>query len=257
MRTMLIAAAAFVAAYMVSFWIASLIKRNASIVDIGWGPGFAGIALIAAAVGDGWAGRRLLLLALTALWGLRLGAYLFWRNHGQPEDYRYVAMRRHHGERFPWVSLYTVFALQGAIMWVVSLPVQVAAAAPVPAHWTLLDGLGALLWCLGFFFEAVGDAQLARFKADSANRGKVMDRGLWRYTRHPNYFGDFCVWWGLYLVALSAPGTWWTAVGPALMAFMLMRVSGVPMLERSIAKRRPDYEEYARRTSSFFPLPPG
>jgi len=254
---MMIATAAFVAAYMLSFWIASLIKRNASIVDIGWGPGFAGIALIAAALGDGWAGRRFLLLALTALWGLRLGAYLFWRNHGQPEDYRYVAMRRHHGERFPWVSLYTVFALQGAIMWVVSLPVQVAAAAPTPAHWTLLDGLGVLLWCIGLFFEAVGDVQLARFKADPANRGRVMDRGLWRYTRHPNYFGDFCVWWGLYLVALSAPGTWWTAVGPALMAFMLMRVSGVPMLERSIAKRRPDYEEYARRTSSFFPLPPG
>lgn len=250
------ATAGFVALYMLGFWLVSRIRRDASIVDIGWGPGFAAIALVGFGLAGGWAGRRWLVLVLTAIWGLRLGAYLWWRNHGQPEDYRYQAMRRHHGERFAWVSLYTVFGLQGAVMWIVSLPVQMAQIAPTPSHWTALDLLGIGLWLVGVTFESVGDWQLARFKADPANRGQVMDRGLWRYTRHPNYFGDFCVWWGLFAIALATPGAWWTAIGPALMSFMLMRVSGVPMLERNMTRRRPGYAEYVARTSAFFPWPP-
>ena len=248
--------AAFVVVYMLGFWVVSLVRRDASLVDIGWGPGFAGVALVAFLCAGGWSGRRWLVLALTAVWGLRLGAYLFWRNYGQPEDYRYQAMRRHHGERFPWVSLYTVFGLQGLLMWTVSMPIQWSQLAPEPARFTALDFAGILLWTIGIIFEATSDAQLARFKADPANLGQVLDRGLWRYTRHPNYFGDFCVWWGLYCIALATPGSAWTAIGPAVMSFFLMRVSGVPMLERKMAKRRPGYVEYVRRTNAFFPGPP-
>lgn len=250
------ATAVFVFVYMLAFWGSSLAKRDVSIVDIGWGLGFVGIAAVAFLVGNGWEGRQKLVLLLTALWGLRLAGYLLWRNWGEAEDYRYQRMRRHHGNRFPIVSLYTVFGLQGLLMWIVSLPVQVAQSAPQPAHLTALDLVGTGLWAFGLFFEALGDVQLARFKADPANRGQVMDRGLWRYTRHPNYFGDFCVWWGLFLIAAST-GALWAAIGPLVMSVLLMRVSGVPMLERGMEKRRPGYAEYVRRTNAFFPWKPG
>jgi steroid 5-alpha reductase family enzyme len=164
-------------------------------------------------------------------------------------------MRRHWGARFWWVSLFTIFALQGVLMWIVSLPVQLGLLAP-GGPLDALDALGILLFAVGIFFETIGDWQLARFRADPAKAGRVMDRGLWRITRHPNYFGDVCVWWGIFAVALSTPYGPWSAVGPALMTFLLLRVSGVAMLERSIAKRRPGYAEYARRTSAFFPWPP-
>lgn len=233
-------------------WLASLRLRDVSIVDIYWGLGFAQIAIVTAALAGGWPWRRLLLTMLVVLWGLRLAFYLFWRNAGHGEDYRYQAMRRHHGARFPLVSLATVFGLQGALMWIVSLPVQIGQLAATPAHLTALDVAGAALWALGLACEAVGDWQLAAFKADPANAGRVMDRGLWRYTRHPNYFGDACVWWGLWLVA-SAGGAWWTIVSPALMTILLLKVSGVAMLERTIGRRRPEYADYVARTSAFVP----
>ncbi len=240
-------------AAMFALWLLSLRLRNASIVDVWWGPGFACIAILthqAAPSGHG------LVTLLTALWGLRLGAYLLWRNAGRGEDPRYIAMRRHHGEHFPRVSLFTVFGLQGLLMWFVSLPVQVANAAGAPASPGGLELAGVALFCLGLFFESVGDRQLARFRADPANAGAVMDRGLWRYTRHPNYFGDFCVWWGLFLVSLPAPGAAFTVLSPLVMSLLLLRVSGVALLERSIGKRRPGYADYQRRTSAFLPLPP-
>jgi steroid 5-alpha reductase family enzyme len=162
-------------------------------------------------------------------------------------------MRKRPGRRFGWVSLYTVFALQGALMWIVSLPIQIAQSAPEPAHLTWLDALGALFWLTGFCCEALGDWQLARFKADPANRGKVMDRGLWRYTRHPNYFGDSLLWWGFFLIAVGVPGGGWTVIGPLLMTFLLMRVSGVTLLERKLLRSRPAYREYIERTNAFFP----
>jgi steroid 5-alpha reductase family enzyme len=165
-------------------------------------------------------------------------------------------MRKHWGERFPWVSLATVFGLQGALQWVVSLPLQVGAAAPGAAPLGALDALGAALFATGLAFEAVGDHQLARFKADPANRGRVLDRGLWRFTRHPNYFGDALAHWGLFTIALATPHGAATLIGPALMTFLLLRVSGVALLERSIGRRRPAYDEYQRRTSAFLPLPP-
>ena len=174
---------------------------------------------------------------------------------GAPEDFRYQAMRRHWGARFPTISLVTVFLLQGVLMWVVSLPVQLGSirSAPDPG---VLCALGVAIWLVGFGFETIGDAQLARFKADPASAGQVMDRGLWRYTRHPTYFGDACVWWGIALVAaetgLGAVGI----IGAVVMNVLLVRVSGVPMLERSMAKRRPGYPDYVARTSGFFPRPP-
>jgi steroid 5-alpha reductase family enzyme len=250
------ATALAVAGCMGALWLLSLALRNASIVDIFWGLGFVSIAAIALlhSPGDGSA-RRWLLVGMVSGWGLRLAGHLFWRNAGHGEDPRYRAMRRHWGAHFWWVSLFTVFALQAVLMWIVSLPVQLGIAAPGGALGAL-DALGVLLFALGMFFETVGDRQLARFRADPANAGRVMDRGLWRFTRHPNYFGDVCVWWGIFAVALATPYGPWSIVGPALMTFLLLRVSGVPMLERSIGKRRPDYARYAERTSAFLPRPP-
>lgn len=245
-----------IAALMAALWALSLVLRDASIVDPFWGLGFAIVAWVSAFVGGGSAADSAPLVALTTVWGLRLAAYLAWRNLGKGEDFRYRAMRKRWGDRFPLVSLGTVFGLQGALMWVVSLPVQLGQDPGVGEGLGWLAGAGVAAWAVGLFFESVGDVHLARFKADAANEGKVLDTGLWRYTRHPNYFGDACVWWGLFLVALALGAPWWTAAGPALMSVLLMRVSGVTLLERSLAKRKPGYEEYVRRTSAFFPLPP-
>ncbi len=239
-------------AVMAGLWLWSLSLRNASIVDVWWGPGFATLALFTWLLAEE---GNALVTALTVVWGLRLGAYLLWRNAGKGEDPRYAAMRRHHGERFGRVSLFTVFGLQGVLMWFVSMPVQVAQAGG-PASFGPFEAVGVGLFSLGLFFETVGDWQLARFRADPANAGAVMDRGLWRYTRHPNYFGDCCAWWGIFLVALPAPGAVFTVGSPLLMTLFLLRVSGVALLERSIGKRRPGYAEYQRRTSAFVPLPP-
>jgi steroid 5-alpha reductase family enzyme len=247
--------ACVVAGCMIAMWLLSLALRDASIVDIFWGAGFAVIGVTAFILTDGSSPRRALITFLVCFWGLRLAGYLLWRNAGHGEDPRYVAMRRHFGPRFPIISLVTVFALQGVLMWIVSLPVQLAQLDSGGALGPL-DALGVLLFAVGLTFESVGDWQLARFKADPNSAGRVMDRGLWRYTRHPNYFGDFCVWWGLFLIALATPYGPWSIVGPIVMSILLMRVSGVPMLERSIGKRRPGYAEYAKKTSTFFPRPP-
>ena len=234
---------------MVATWLVSLAVHDASIVDLVWGLGFVLVAWIA------WAAERdnrsLLVAGLVTVWGLRLSGYLAWRNLGKGEDFRYRAMRRRHGARFGLISLLTVFGLQGVLMWVVSLPVQAAVGDRLSA----VDLLGVGLWLVGLTFETVGDLQLASFKANPANEGKVLDTGLWRYTRHPNYFGDFCVWWGLYVVALAG-GAWWTVVGPLVMTALLMRYSGAGLLEKTIGRRRPGYDDYVRTTNAFFPGPP-
>ncbi len=251
-------AAVAVAALMVGTWLVSLVLRNASIVDITWGLGFVVVAWVSALRADAASGAASVLVAMVTVWGLRLGVYLFWRNHGNGEDYRYVAMRRRWGKRFWLISLATVFVLQGVLMWIVSLPVQVAHVGD--ARDGALAGvalvIGLALYAIGLLFEVVGDAQLARFKADPTNEGKVMRSGLWRYTRHPNYFGDACVWWGVGIVAQAVTGTWWALLGPLVMNILLLRVSGVALLERSLRKRKPDYAEYVRTTSAFVPRPP-
>jgi steroid 5-alpha reductase family enzyme len=236
-------------------WLLSVARRDASIVDPFWGTGFVLVAWMAWGMNAPVPWRVTLLAVLTTIWGLRLSGYLLWRNWGEGEDRRYAAMRRHHGARFWWVSLGTVFLLQGVILWFVSLPLQAAAASKTSTALSWLDAIGIVVWLIGFTFESVGDWQLARFRADPANAGRVMDRGLWRYTRHPNYFGDFCVWWGLYLISASGGGAW-TIGSPCVMSFFLLRVSGVKLLERDIADRRPEYAAYKSRTNAFFPGPP-
>jgi steroid 5-alpha reductase family enzyme len=252
----LLATLATIVAAMALLWLLSLLRRDASIVDPFWGTGFVIVAVTASWLNYPPGSRSMLLLVLTTIWGLRLSLYLLWRNWSHGEDRRYQAMRAHHGLRFWWVSLFTVFLLQAAILWFVSLPIQVSMSwnEATPLGW--LDGLGLLVWSIGLAFESIGDWQLARFKADPANTGRVMDRGLWHYTRHPNYFGDFCVWWGIYLVAVAG-GAWWTILSPLLMSFFLLKVSGVSLLERTITDRRPDYAAYQARTNAFFPGPPG
>lgn len=244
---------------MFLLWLLSLKIRDVSIVDIFWGPAFALVALLGWQLGEGDAARRTLLAALTLAWGLRLGAWLALRNLGHGEDPRYARWRERidkAGGDFRWYSLPMVFGLQGLLVILVSLPVQAGQQAAPGKPLGALALLGTLVWLAGFLFEAVGDWQLRRFKADPANRGQVMDRGLWRYTRHPNYFGNACLWWGLWLVACDAPGLWWTAIGPALMTFMLLRVSGVSLLEESLSSSKPGYADYQRRTSAFLPWPP-
>ena len=256
MTELLSVTAAMLFVCVIILWILSVFLRNTSIVDVFWGFGFALVAICGFVRGDaGAAPRSLLIGVMVGVWGLRLGGYLLWRNSGCGEDPRYAAMRRKWGANFWWVSFFSVFAFQGAILWFISLPVQVVQIAPGgPLH--ALDAVGVSIWLVGLLFESVGDHQLAHFRADPANAGAVMDRGLWRYTRHPNYFGDFCVWWGVFAVALSAPQGLYTIASPALMSFLLLRVSGVPLLERDMRKRRPGYTDYIRRTSAFFPRPP-
>jgi steroid 5-alpha reductase family enzyme len=249
-----LANAAVAAVGLLALWAASVRMRDASVVDVFWGPGFAAIGWTSVAVA-GPSPRGVLVAALATAWGSRLAVHLARRRRGQGEDRRYAAMRAAHGERFALASLFTVFLLQAALMWIVSLPLQAAAAIRPEAPLGALDAAGVAVFGIGLAFEAVADAQLARFLADPRSRGGVMQSGLWRYSRHPNYFGDFLVWWGLGIVALAA-GAGWALAGPALMTVLLRRVSGVTLLEKTIGDRRPAYAAYAARTSAFFPRPP-
>lgn len=252
--TVLLAAIVTIACLMLATWSVSLLRRDASIVDIVWGLGFVLVAWAAKFVtGASGAGNWLLLLMVT-VWGLRLAGYLAKRNLGKGEDFRYKAMRRKHGERFAIVSLYTVFGLQGALMFVVSLPVTMG-QRDTSAGAGFVVFLGFVVWAIGIYFEAVGDAQLARFKRDSRNEGQIMDQGLWALTRHPNYFGDALVWWGLAIVGSSQGAGVWAFLGAGVMTVLLVRVSGAAMLDRLLAKRKPGYAEYMARTSGFIPMP--
>ncbi len=251
----MLAAAIAIVCLMLTTWVISVIIKNASIVDIVWGLGFVVVAWAVRLTAEGDTARQNLIVALVTVWGLRLAIHLAVRNIGHGEDFRYVLMRRKHGAKFPLVSLYTVFGLQGALMFVVSLPAQLGQADGSPSVGPIAV-MGVMLWIVGFFFEVVGDLQLTKFKKDPANKGQVMDKGLWSLTRHPNYFGDAVQWWGIGLIAAEAGLPAVGLVGSFLMTFLLTRVSGVPMLEHSMAKRRPGYAEYVRRTSAFIPRPP-
>jgi steroid 5-alpha reductase family enzyme len=242
-------------ALMTFVWRLSLARRDASIVDVFWGLAFVLASWIYVAGRVAPTLRGDVVAALATLWGLRLSLHILWRSRGRGEDYRYREMRERDPAGFPRRSLLTVFWLQAALAWGISAPIF-QAQRPGPPGLTALDGLGLGLFALGFLFEAVGDWQLARFRGDPANAGRVLDSGLWRWTRHPNYFGDAVVWWGLCCFALATPGSAWTLASPVLMTVLLMRVSGVTLLEKKLRETRPDYRRYAEETSAFFPRPP-
>ena len=235
-------------------WVASLVRRDVSFVDRMWSLLIAAPAAAYAWVlvpGDDL--RFKVMAAIVVVWAARLAIYVSWRNWGHGEDKRYTTIRARNEPNFALKSIYLIFVLQAVLAWLVSLPFLAAAANPAP--WTTIDAIGAALAAIGFVFEAVGDQQLATFRGNPDNRGKVMDRGVWRYSRHPNYFGEFCVWWGLFLMALPAGG-WWSVISPLIMTGLLLKVSGVALLEKDIGDRRPAYRDYIARTNAFFPGPP-
>jgi len=239
--------------YMACGWIISVIRQDASTVDVFWGLGFVLLAVVSAITGDGFVGRKAVVATLVGIWGLRLAGYIVIRNWGKGEDYRYQAFRQRWGKSYWWVSFFQVFMLQGLLMWIIALSLMAAESNRTPDHFAVLDILGASVWCVGFFFEAVGDWQLARFRADPANEGKVMRSGLWAYTRHPNYFGEATMWWGLYLIAAGTRWGFWTIFSPVLITFMLLRVSGVALLEKAQVQAKPKYRDYMDSTSAFIP----
>lgn len=248
-------AALVVGGAMGLLWAVSVFKRDVSIIDACWGLGFVALAWLYTGLAETPTPRAWLVTGLVSLWGVRLGWHIGSRSLGHPEDYRYAAMRRSWGPRFWWVSLFTVFGLQGVLMLVIGAPLYVVSTRPA-SDGNLLDALGLALFVVGFLFEVVGDAQLRRFKADPARRGTTLQTGLWRYTRHPNYFGDAVLWWGLYVLADLSTGPGYTVFAPIIMTGLLMRVSGVPLLEAHMRRSRPDFAAYAARTSAFFPWPP-
>lgn len=240
-------------ALMTILWIVSVFLKNVSIVDIFWGFGFVITSGFYFFFTEGFKTRKIILLALVIIWGLRLSAYIAWRNRGKGEDFRYREFRKKYGEnRYWWISYFQTFLLQGFLMWLISAPLLGAQYYSVNNSPGILDIAGILFWLVGFIFEAGGDFQLARFKANPANKGKVMTRGLWKYTRHPNYFGDSSVWWGYGLICLGA-GSYLPLLGSLLMTALIIKVSGVALIERSLVGQKPQYRDYIEKTSSFFP----
>lgn len=233
-------------------WVIASLRRNAGLVDIFWALFFLAGAATYVWLSGSLTTRGSIVLLLVTVWALRLAGYLAKRNWNAPEDHRYRAIRRRHEPGFTWKSLYLVFGLQAVLAWFISAPL--AAAISSGAGFGVVDGIGVALAVFGILFESIADTQLARFKADVASAGKVMDGGVWRYTRHPNYFGEFCFWWGIYAMSFGA-GAWWAIFSPLTMSLLLLRVSGVALLEKDIGERRPGYREYVLRTNAFFPGP--
>lgn len=238
---------------MTVLWIISITIKNVSIVDIFWGTGFVITCGFYFINSHGNEYRKIILMTLVALWGLRLSVYLAWRNMGKGEDFRYREFRRKYGERrYWWISFFQTFLLQGLLMWLISAPLLGAQYFGKDSSPGLIDFTGIALWITGFAFETGGDLQLARFKAVPANKGKVLDTGFWHYTRHPNYFGDSAVWWGFGLICISS-GSYLPALGSLLMTALIIRVSGVALLEKTLKEHKPQYRDYIEKTSSFIP----
>ena len=235
-------------------WLVSLVLRNASIVDIFWGPGLILVTWVAFRLAPGYLPRKQLIATLVTIWGLRLAIHIGLRNWARPEDFRYARWRAENSGHWWWLSFFQVFLLQGLLMWIISAPLLAAQVSGFPAILTPLDLVGASVCTFGQLFESIADFQLTRFRAEPANRGKLFIDGLWKFTRHPNYFGEAVVWWGFYIIAVAA-GHAWTIFSPILMTYLLLNVSGVTMLEKTL-KSKPGYEDYMRKTSAFFPWLP-
>ena len=238
---------------MSTLWVFSVIFKNVSIVDLFWGAGFvltAGFYFIST---NGFELRKIILMILVSLWGLRLSGYLTWRNWGKGEDFRYREFRKKYGEnRYWWISFFQTFLLQGILMWLISAPLLGAQYYGHEKNLGFLDYIGFLLWIIGILFEAGGDSQLAAFKANPLNKGKVLDTGFWHYTRHPNYFGDSSVWWSYGFICLGA-GSYLPALGSLLMTLLIIKVSGIALLEKSLKDQKPQYRNYIVKTSAFLP----
>jgi steroid 5-alpha reductase family enzyme len=238
--------------YMTLIWLLSLVRHDASVIDPFWGLGFIVAAVSYLVLTSGYSGRVVLVLVLTCLWGLRLALYLVIRNRGKGEDPRYQAMRAKRPAAFWWYSYAQVFVLQAILLWLVAAPLAAAEGGAEPARLVALDYVGLGVWAIGFFFEVTADTQLALFKRRPENRGKVLANGVWRYSRHPNYFGEALIWWGIWLIAAAAHG-YWSVYGPVIITVLLLRVSGVTMLEKSLKETKPGYADYVKRTSPFVP----
>jgi len=238
---------------MTLLWVASVIAKNVSIVDLFWGLGFILSGVFYFLKTGGNEPRKIILILLVSVWALRLSVYLAWRNIGKGEDFRYKQFREKYGaNRYWWISFFQTFLLQGILMWLISATLLGAQIQKQNSSLGVLDYAGIVLWIIGFCFESIGDLQLARFKNDPANKGKVLDKGLWRYTRHPNYFGDSAVWWGYGFLCLAA-GSYLPVLGSVLMTALIIKVSGVALLEKSLKEQKPEYKEYIENTSAFLP----
>jgi steroid 5-alpha reductase family enzyme len=246
--------AGLIFAAMIGLWAIATVRRDVSLVDVFWGPGFALVTWHSIWQGGHWNRSVALLAVPVTVWAVRLAVHIALRNRGHAEDRRYQAMRKHHGRRFWWISLFTVFLLQGTLMWWISLPLQIAGFRGTDQPGALAV-VGVVLWLTGFLWEALADWQLTRFRSDPRNHGRVLDQGLWRYSRHPNYFGECVLWWGFWMLSASQSG-WWTILSPLTMTFLLLKVSGVTLLESTMTDRRPEYADYQRRTNAFWPGPP-
>lgn len=234
-------------------WTYSVYRANVNIVDSLWSLMFLVAAIVYFLQSSEPGARSLLILGLVTIWALRLSIHLAIRNWNESEDRRYQEIRDNNNPGFEYKSLYLVFGLQGVLAWIISIPLLFAVTPATGFHW--IDFVAIALWLFGFYFEASSDWQLLRFKNKPDNKGKVLDAGLWKYSRHPNYFGEFCIWWSFFLFALPSGG-WWTIYAPVLMAFLLLKVSGVVLMEKDISHRRPEYQDYVNRTSAFFPALP-
>ena len=241
---------------MTCLWLVSIPLKNVSIVDIFWGIGFIVANSVYVFMDSEQFTRDLLVYVLVAIWGLRLSLYLLIRNYGKAEDFRYQEFRRTYGaKRYWWFSFFQVFLLQGTLVAIISLPLLGVRIGTESNELTILDYLALLVWIIGFFFEAVGDFQLSRFKKNPENKGKVLNTGLWRFTRHPNYFGDATVWWSFGLFSIAA-GAYWQVIGSLIMTWLIIKISGVSLLETTLKEEKPEYNDYIKRTSAFFPWPP-
>ncbi len=237
--------------YMTALFVLALIRKRNDIADVGWGLGFILVDLVSLWISGNVTPRKVLILVLVVLWGLRLAIHIGMRNRGKKEDYRYKQWREDWGDSWIIRSYLQVFLLQGLFMLLITFPIMLSNTYDVRPL-GLLDVLGVLVWAIGFFFEAVGDYQLTQFVRNAANRGKIMRYGLWRYTRHPNYFGEVTQWWGVFLIVLSVPNAWMGIIGPLTISFLILKVSGIPLLEKQF-EGKPEWEEYKSRTSVFFP----
>ena len=240
----------------ITTWLLSMYLKDVSIVDSAWSIMIFASSVVYLFKTNDFSTKNILTVSLVTIWALRLSIYLTWRNWDQPEDHRYAVIRKKYSPYFPLKSLIIIFIFQAILAWLISLPIAdiITHSFKPSAISYLLIAIGVGVWLFGLFFESISDYQLARFKTNSSNHGKVLDHGLWKYSRHPNYFGECLIWWGFYLIALSV-GAWWSIISPIIMTWLLLKFSGVVMLEKTITERRPQYKEYILRTNAFIPGP--